>query len=250
MKRYFVPVLVLLLLTGVVSVSGQRTQKIANNYDFETAVKLSRILDRQLIFSFVKAGCPYCQQFKEDILSDPAVKEALSSHFVLSLVSIDETFKIELPGQGEVTNMQLASGLGVKGTPTTYVFYPPDPALLEKGRLITRFSGSPPDPESMVDLLERIATESFKEEEKDGKENGEGSTYYNYSSAIKELSEEDFNILKETSVGIPVLTEKVGLSSLPEGKELIVNVSGSSIKKYSENIISETDVEKIYLVEG
>lgn len=243
MRRYLIPVLVLLLLASVFSVYGEGTEKIADNYPFETALELSRILDRQLVFSFVSASCSHCQDFKENILSDPGVKEILSRHFVLSLVTLDETFKIELPGRGEVTNMQLASGLGVKGTPTTYVFYPPDPELLREERGITKFPGNPPDPQSLIDLLERIATESFKEEEKE-----EGAAYYNYRPVIKEISRKDFNFLKEATVKIPVITEKLGLPSLPDVRELIVHSSDNSLKEYSESIISETSVEKVYLV--
>lgn len=251
MRRYLVPVLVFLLLTSVISVYGEVTEEIADNYDFETALELSRILDRQLVFSFVSASCSHCQDFKEDILSDTGVKEILSNHFVLSLVTLDETFKIELPGRGEVTNMQLASRLDLKGTPTTYVFYPPDPELLKEEGGITRFPGKPPSPESFIDLLERIATESYKEQEKEDKEQEkqEEPTYYNYSPSIKEISRKDFKFLRETKVKIPVLSEKVGLSSLPDVRELIVNFSDNSLKEYTENIISETSVEKVYLVE-
>lgn len=244
MRKYIIPVLVFLLLTTFFLASGEQNDKIADNYPFEEALELSRILDRQLVFSFVSAECPHCQEFKDDILSDPEVRKALNSHFVLSLVTVDETFKIELPGRGEVTNLQLASGLDVKGVPTTYVFYPPDPDLLREGGAITQFPGSPPDPESMMDFLERIVTESFKEEEK-----SEELTYYNYSPKIKEISKKEFNILQGTSIGIPVVTEKLPLSSLPEGQELILDFAGESRKEYSEKIISETNVKKAYLVE-
>ncbi|MFB6214754.1 MAG: thioredoxin family protein, partial [Candidatus Bipolaricaulia bacterium] len=148
MKRHIITVLVLLLLVSVFLVSGAGAENIADNYSFEKALELSRILDRQLVFSFVSATCHRCKEFKKNILSDPGVREILNNHFVLSLVSIDETFKIELPGRGEVTNTQLASGLGVKGTPTTYVFYPPDPILIQEGKGITKFPGNPPDAKS------------------------------------------------------------------------------------------------------
>lgn len=252
MRRYLVPVLVFLLLSGGFLVSGEQTGKIADNYPFETALELSRILDRQFVFTFVSEDCSHCQDFKEEILSDPEVREMLNNHFVLSLVTLDETFKIELPERGELRNTQLASGLGVKGTPMTFVYYPPDPGLLQEGRGITRFPGNPPDPETMIDFLERIVTESFKEEEEEEGEEGKEVelTYYNYSPAVKEISEKDFNIMEEASVGIPVLTEKIGFSSLPDVLELIVNFSGESVKEYSRDIISETNVEKVYLVEG
>ncbi len=243
MKKYIISVLVLLLLTTAFLASGEQTEQIADNYPFEEALKLSRILDRQLVFSFVSAECPHCQEFKAEILSDPEVRKTLNNHFVLSLVTVDETFKIELPGQGEVTNMQLASGLDVKGTPTTYVFYPPDPDLLREGGAITKFPGSPPEPESMMDFLERIVTESFKEEEKKAE-----PTYYNYRPKIKEISKKDFDILRETSIDIPVVTEKLSMTSLPEGRELILNFSGDSRREYSERITSETEVKKVYLV--
>lgn len=224
--------------------------EVADNYPFETALELSRILDRQFIFSFIQEGCPLCRKFKNNFLADPGLREVLDRHFVLSLVSIDGLFNIELPGKGEVTNEQLVVGLEVRRTPTTFIFYPPDPGLLKKENAITRFPILPPDPATMIDSLERVATESFKEKEKEGGEKGEGSAYYNYNPAIKEISEKDFNFLQESSVEIPVLTEKVELSSLPDGRELIVNFSGDSLKKYSQNIISETAVEKVYLVEG
>ncbi|MFB6290251.1 MAG: thioredoxin fold domain-containing protein [Candidatus Bipolaricaulia bacterium] len=250
MRRNLVVILIIVLLTGVYPASGNRAraQEIAKNYPFETALELSRILDRQFIFSFVKKGCPHCQEYKGKILSDPDVKGFLNKHFILSLVPVGKTFEIELPERGKVTNIQLASGLGAKGTPTTYVFYPPDPGLLQEGRGITRFEGPPPDPSSMVDLLERLAAESFK---KSDKESSTDSSYYNYTPSVKQITKKDFNLLKEVEIGIPIVSEKVALSSLPQAPELIVNISSSdSSKEYSKKIVSETDVKKVFLVES
>ncbi|MBS3786734.1 thioredoxin fold domain-containing protein [Candidatus Bipolaricaulota bacterium] len=245
MRKYFlIPVLILLLSASVFLCFGEQTENIADNYSFEKALDLSRILDRQLVFSFVSASCHLCQEFEDDILSNPEVRKLLNNHFVLSLVTVDETFKVELPERGEVTNIQLASGLGVKGTPTTFIFYPPDPGLLKEENAITGFN-KPPDTEYMIDLLERVVTETFRE-----KGNKEGPTYYNYNPTIKEIGKKDFNILKETSIDIPVINKKLSATSLPEDRELILNFSGDSLKDYSQNIISETDIEKVYLVQG
>ena len=249
MKKYLIPVLVIFFFASVFPVSGNQANEIADNYSFDTALELSRILDRQFVFSFVSASCSHCQEFKDKILSDPTVREILNRHFILSFVTVDETFKIELPNYGEITNMQLASGLGIKGTPTTYIFYPPNPGLLDEGRGITKFAGSPSDPNSMVNFLEKIVTESFKEDGEEEGSSGPGS-YYNYTPSVKAITREDLSFLKETSFQIPVITEKVELTSLPDSQELIINTAENSLEEYSEKIVSETGVKKVFLVKS
>jgi len=248
MKRYLIPILALIIITGTFSASGDQAKAIADNYQFDTALELSRILDRQFVFSFVSASCSHCQIYKDEVLSDPGVRKVLNNHFVLSFVTVDETFEINLPSYGKVTNMQLASGLGIEGTPTTYIFYPPNPELLQEGRGITSFPGTPPEPQSMVDLLERIATESFKDEEGDESAESDATSYYNYRPAVKKITNEDYQLLQENSIEIPTLTSKVELSSLPEANELIVNLSGDSVEEYAEKLVSSSGVHKVFIV--
>ncbi len=241
MKRYMHLLLiftVLIVLSASVFVTGA---ELARNYKFDTAVRLSRILDRQFVFSFLSSGCPHCQDYKEDILSDPEVKLVLKEHFVLSLVSVDETFKINLPEKGEVTNIQLASGLGLKGTPTTFIFYPPNPGL--EGRGITKFSGKPPNPKSMVDFLTKIATESFREKE------DAGSGFYNYETDIKPLTREEYEFLINTSFDIPVIQKERSLSDLPDSPEMILDFSEASERDFAARILDETEVKKVLVVE-
>ena len=249
MKRYLIPILALIIIASTFPASGDQAKEIADNYQFDTALELSRILDRQFVFSFISAGCLICQEYKDDILSDPEVREILNHHFILSFVTVDKTFEINLPSYGKVTNMQLASGPGIEGTPTTYVFYPPNPELLKEGRGITSFPGRPPEPQSMVDLLERIATESFKNEEEDGSGESDAASYYNYRPAVKNIDSEDYQLLQESSIGIPVLTSKVEMSSLPEANELILNFPGDSVEEYAERVVSSSGVQKVFIVE-
>ena len=246
MKKYLLSMLLVGLLVGTASPGFSQTGEIANNYDFETALELSRILDRQFIFSFVSAECPHCQEYKDNILSDPAVREILNKHFILSFISVDETFDINMPEEGTVTNMQLASALDISGTPTTYIFYPPNPGLFQEGRGLTQFPGSPPNPEPMVTFLEKVVTESFKEDE--DSEDDSGPAYYNYKPPLKTISQEDLEVLREASVEIPILEEEVELSSLPDSEEIVLDITGDSAKNFAERVLAETKVKKVFLV--
>ena len=254
MRKYLIPLLVIVILAASISVSAEEKKTIASNYPFETGLKLSRILDRQFVFTFVSPGCPHCQDYKEKILSDPEVKDKLRKHFVLSLLTVvsDREYKTELPEYGDITHKELAAGLKIRGTPTTFVFYPPNPGLFEEGRGITKFAGAdpnpgtPPSPEEMVRALEILATESFKKDEK----KPEDSSYYNYKPPVKSIKREDLNLLKEVSYEIPIITEKVELSTLPKAQELVVDLSDESSRAYAEKIISETDIKKVFIVES
>lgn len=230
----------------VYPVFGSESTDIARNYQFETALRLSSILDRQLVFTFVSSGCPACQEFEEQILSDPSVKELLDKHFVLSLISVDSTFEIELPGEGTVTNMELASGLGVKMTPTTYLFYPPSPGLKDNGiaEILLRDA---PDPESMLNLLNRALTESFQEEK--GSDDA-GTDDYNCKKPVKEISREDFLFIQEhMKDGPAVVRERKQPSDLPAETEVVLDFALDDLESYTDKVLSETGIEKIYLLE-
>ncbi len=246
MKRYINLFLIFGLLIAFSLSANVYGAEIAQNYQFDTAVRLARVLDRQFVFSFVSASCPHCQDFKEEILSAPKVKKELSQHYILSLVSVDETFELTLPERGKVTNMQLASGLGLQATPTTFVFYPPDPGLKNRG--ITKFQGNPPSPEAMVDFLTRIGTEAFKEEEGQ-KDEEEGSGFYNYKEEIKALSPEDYSFLKSAAFDIPVIEERVSLSSIPEVPEIVLDLPEASGRDFAGKVLSNTEVKKVFIVE-
>jgi len=249
-KRYIVPVLVFALLlvsSSALNVAVAQSVDLADNYSFATGLELSRVLDRQFIFSFMSSGCSHCQTFKEEILSAPDVKEIIGRHFILSLVTVDESFKIKLPEQGEATNLQLASQLGVEGTPTTFIFYPPNPELLKDDRVIGGFAGPAPNPEAMADFLEKVVKEEL--EETKGDESSQGSSdYYNYRPSVKTLTKEDFGLLKESEVSIPIVSEKVELSDLPESPEIILDIADNSVEDYAGSIVTETEVKKVFLV--
>ncbi len=252
MKRYVSLLLTLGFLLSLLSLTTAGSAEVAQNYQFETALKLAKILDRQFVFVFVQPGCPHCQEFKEEFLSKPEIKSLLEQHFVLSLVNTDKTFTIDLPVQGEVTNRELASGLGVRVTPTTFIFYPPDPGLLREGGGITKFKSIPLSPEDMENLLIKVTTESFGEEEQsqDGEDSDEDKvTFYNYKNPIKVLEPGEFEFLRGTSFGIPVVESKVELSSLPSAPEVIIGPSADIGKDYLKDILGEAGIKKVYLVE-
>ncbi len=224
------------------SAGGARSDEIANNYGFEKGLRLARILDRQFVFSFVSSSCPHCQDFKDNILSNQTVKSILEDHFVLSLVSVDSEFEIELPEKGKVTNLEFASSLGVEATPTTYFFYPPDPGLSGNG--IVKIPGNVPNFEDMVNLLKRALSESFKEGE------SQEGVIYNYKNHIKDITEADFQFLKKNFQSIPVVTEKVQPASLSGETEIILDFATGEEQSYANRILEETSVKKVYVVTG
>lgn len=237
--------LLILLLLGLLTIglgAGARSNEIAENYGFEKGLRLARILDRQFVFSFVSSSCPHCQDFKDNILSNQTVKNILEDHFVLSLVSVDSEFEIELPEKGKVTNLELASSLGVEATPTTYFFYPPDPGLSGNG--IVKIPGNVPNFEDMVNLLKRALSESFKEGE------SREDVSYNYKNPIKDITEADFEFLEKNFQSIPVVTEKVQATSLSGEEEIILDFASGEEKGYANRVLEETSVKKIYVVTG
>lgn len=242
--RKSILIAVLLSLILVYPVFGNESADIADNYQFETALRLSRVLDRQMVFSFVSSGCPHCQEFKDQILSNPNVKELLDKHFVLSLVSIDSTFEITLPGEGTVTNMELASSLGVEYTPTTYFFYPPNPEL--EGNGIVKIPGNVPEPQKMVDLLNRALTESLQEEESTEEDE---TDIYNYKTSVKEISRKDLLFLLENMKDGPVIVqERMKTSEYPSEEELVLDFPLDEPEAYADKVLSKTSVKKVYIV--
>lgn len=283
-KRLKVVPLLLILLAGfaVLGVDVCAEKTLPRNYDLTAAVKLSRILDRQLMFSFVTSDCPHCQTFKEDVLSNPAVKNVLHEHFVFSLISLDKLSKFTLPEKGEISNYQFASGLGVGGTPSTFFFFPSDPGLSHRGIIglpgvleckylnyysdtakellkLTEFckEGSEGEYEAEVGImiwaLNHIGRLSPKDvsEAADSTTEKSKSTFYHFRNKIKEISVEDLHFLESKSVDIPVLSSGFDKALLENAKEVVLNFSDvSSAKDLAEGILSETSVGKVFVVNG
>ena|GEM_PF-1821079 len=255
---------------------------LPRHYDLTTSVKLSRILDRQLMFSFVTSDCPHCQIFKEDVLSNPSVKEFINEHFVLSLISLDKPTTFTLPEKGEMSNYQLASGLGVRGTPSTFFFFPPDPGLSRREilgvsgvleckylnyysdtakellKLIEYCEGDSEDEyESNIGImmwsLDKIGKLSPEDVSKTADSTGGNDqfAFYHFRNQIKKISTEDFHFLENQSVGIPILSDSFDKALLENANEAILNFSDVGVaKEVAEQILNETSVNKVFVVKG
>lgn len=244
--RKSILIAVLLSLILVYPAFGNESADIASNYQFETAIRLSRIVDRQLVFSFVQESCLACQEFKKQILSNTSVKNLLDKHFVLSLIPIDRTFELELPEIGTISNKELAGSLGVEYTPMTYVFYPPEPGLEDNGIVDIPFSKDL-NTEKMVGLLNRVSTEAFK---KEGAE-GVGTEHYNYKTPIKYISKKDLIFIQENMKDdLKVVRKRKKPSEFPQEAELVLNFPLDEPETYAGKVLSKTSIKKVYIVES
>lgn len=236
-------ILSLLVIFPVFSI-GQ--QALPDNYGPEEAARLAEILDRQIIFVFVHPECGYCTMYKEKTLSNSGIIDLIKEHFVLSLINIDQEFKVNLPGVKEMTNRQLASAVGMQGTPHTAFFYPPNPDL----RAITSLSGYR-QINFMKKVLNFIGREIYNEEIefKDYAVNDVGKEFYNYRKRIKEITPPELSKLKEIGAHIKILKEPVSVESLKDVQEVILNFADKgSQKEFAQKLISKGIVEKVFTV--
>lgn len=236
-------ILSLLVIFPVFSI-GQ--QALPDNYDPEEAAKLAKILDRQIIFVFVHPECGYCTMYKEKTLSNSGIIDLIKEHFVLSLINIDQEFKVNLPGLEEMTYKKLASALGMQGTPHTVFLYPPAPDL----KIITVLPGYQKTG-FMKKVLNFIGREIYNEEIefKDYAVNDVGKEFYNYRKRIKEITPPELSKLKEIGAHIKILKEPVSLESLKDVQEVILNFADkSSQKEFAQKLISKGIVEKVFTV--
>ncbi|MFW6049484.1 MAG: thioredoxin family protein [Candidatus Bipolaricaulota bacterium] len=265
-------ILMLVLLPGPAN-TGAAAAELPLHYDLSNAVRLSRILDRHLMFTFDSSGCSYCTKFKEDVVSNPHVREIINDHYVFSLVSFDKTFTITLPEEGEMSNMELASALGVTGTPATYFFYPPDPGLSGRGivgipgvlgcEYVSYYSESA---DELLALSEYCGDQEAKEKYEEGigitvwalarigaltpEGDGDGDQYLNYLNPKKEISPDEFQFLQEQSFPIPVVGGLEEVQQLESPREVILDLpgDGSTGEEVADSILAETDVKKVFIV--
>lgn len=271
MKRSLATILMLLVVLFCVNLAAS-TATLPRNYDLSTAIQLSRLLDRQLIFTFVSLNCSYCNLFKEEIVSAPEVRKFINDHYVFSLVSFDSSSMIKLPEKGEVSNYQLASSLGVNGTPTTFIFYPPDPGLSGRGiiglpgvldcKYVPQYTDQMNEFLRLPDYCDSASQEGNKEKRvgimswalkrvalRGPGDEEEGDTYYNYRRQKKDITRKDFEFLKEHSVDIPVLSGLQDARDLQGQKEaIVVTESNQDGVKVADQILSSTDLRKVYVV--
>lgn len=235
--------LTLLAVCSVLSMGGQL--EVAN-YQPANAVQLAQVMDRQIIFIFVHPDCGYCTLYEEKTLSDSEVSDLIEKHFVLSMIDVDETFKLNMPTLGEITNKKLASALGKKGTPHTVFLYPPDP----KYTVVAKLPGYMKT-DQMVKILHFLGREIYKEDIKfsDYTVDEVGKEFYNYQTKIKEIPAEELSSLQEIGAGLEVVEETVRLKSLETYDEVILNFADKEAQKeFAHELISKGVVKKVFSV--
>lgn len=233
-------------LLVIFSVFSTGQELAITNYQPADAVRIAQIRDRQIIFIFVHPECHYCTLLKDKTLSDPEVIEQIEKHFVLSTINVDKTFTLNLPTFGEVTNRELASKLGMRGTPHTVFLYPPAPEL----RGITVLRGYR-KPDFMKKVLHFIGREIYDEdvEFSDYTVGKVGKEFYNYQVNIKNITKVEMDELLEIEGDLKVVEEIVELKSLQIYDEVILNFSDKeSQKEFANELISTDTVKKVFSV--
>ncbi len=93
--------------------------------DFNTALKLASIQEKEAIVMFSDRNCSYCVKFEKETLQDNEVQQILKAGYVFAQIYKFNTDKATFPITGEGTVYSypdLYTHFGIRGTPTFWFF--------------------------------------------------------------------------------------------------------------------------------
>ena len=99
---------------------------------YDQALRAAEKDGRPIFVYFGREGCPTCDQTNRESLADPALRQALHDHYVLSYVDSEGGARLALPSGERVTEMDLNARLGVLGTPTFFYLLPTGEPVLKR----------------------------------------------------------------------------------------------------------------------
>jgi len=113
--------------------------------EFPQDVKEAARDGKRLMLYFWQDGCPYCKEFAQTTLAEPAIVERTRAHFVAVALNIYGEREVQWTDGRTMREKELARELNVRGTPTLLF-------LDEKGAVVLRRIGYLP-PERFVAAL-------------------------------------------------------------------------------------------------
>ncbi|MFU8813429.1 MAG: thioredoxin family protein [Balneolaceae bacterium] len=87
-------------------------------YSLQEALAKAQAEEKKVLIDVFAEWCPYCRRMHTEVYTDPAVIEALNSHFVLVKVNIESENEIEYRGQ-TMTERQFSRAMQSTSVPTT-----------------------------------------------------------------------------------------------------------------------------------
>lgn len=104
---------------------------------------------KRLMLYFWQAGCPYCKQFKEITLADPALIKRTQRQFVSVALNIFGAREVQWVDGRRMSEKALTQALKIRATPTLLF-------LDETGAVALQLTGYVP-PEQFANALEKAA---------------------------------------------------------------------------------------------
>lgn len=252
--RYPKAYLPIFFLVALVSITTSVTAVQVQTYGPQTASRLARIMDRQIMFTLTSEECPHCEKFENETLKDARVVNILNSHFITSLIPIDSLRILEISGLGEITNYDLAIRTGYQGTPHTVLLHP------ELAGLPIPISGNV-SPERLVSILTYFGKTADRRgieylDVARGNYSGEfPGIFYNYRNPIKKINSQQAKLLTRTKVDLPLVTSLSQLEGLDESEisEVILQVTAEETPDspglVAKELLAQKSVHKVYILE-
>ncbi len=89
---------------------------------FDKALNKSAAEQKPMLLYFGRYGCTTCRKMHQEVFTDPALREELSSDFILAYVDTESGKRIRLPNGERTTEMAFAARNRILGTPTFIYF--------------------------------------------------------------------------------------------------------------------------------
>jgi len=186
-------VLILVLPAMVFSYSGMLD-------DFDTAIKLAQIEDKEAIVMFSDTSCVYCVKFVKETLSDETVQNLLRAGFVFSQIyksNLGTASYIVGKELKEMTYNDLYAYFQIRGTPTLWFF-------TTEGALLTNLPGFVPA-KDFVPILRFIGEKAYESTTFDVFRSK--TSDYMGNAKIVRVNEEEYNYILEND---PIAVEYEG----------------------------------------
>lgn len=123
---------------------------------FEEAVEVAKERKKKVLIDVWAVWCPWCERLQHEVYADEVVQAYLAENFVATRLDAENQESIIQFMEYELSEAELALGLGAQGFPTT-IF------LDSNSDYITRLPGFV-DPAEFMTVLSFIGSEAFRQE--------------------------------------------------------------------------------------
>ncbi|GAB6189805.1 thioredoxin fold domain-containing protein [Marinitoga arctica] len=108
-----------IILISIISFSSKLEDFIVNDYD--NAIKIGKLTQKNIIIMFSSKTCYYCNKFKSEVLVDDEIQKWLKTEFIFAEIYADKDKYATIQNK-KYNYMELFGAFGVRGTPTFFFF--------------------------------------------------------------------------------------------------------------------------------